>query len=192
MELIRISQHKLKIMLTESDMQIYEIPEGYGGGDADIREALRAVLTEAGKRTGLDFSGRKYSVQFFPSRGGGGEMFVTRFDESLTEAAEERDDEPASAAGPVRWEYAEAFSFASLEHLLAVCHALSESGFAHRSAAFFDERGRYYLFAEAPGLHRPMMNEYGKSESARAVGLYITEHGQEICTSNAVEILGKC
>ena len=61
MELIRISQHKLKIMLTESDMQIYEIPESYGGGDADIREALRAVLTEAGKRTGLDFSGRKYT-----------------------------------------------------------------------------------------------------------------------------------
>ena len=60
MELIRINQHKLKIMLTESDMQIYEIPESYGGGDADIREALRAVLTEAGKRTGLDFSGRKY------------------------------------------------------------------------------------------------------------------------------------
>lgn len=192
MELIRISQHKLKIMLTESDMQIYEIPESYGGGDADIREALRAVLTEAGKRTGLDFSGRKYSVQFFPSRGGGGEMFVTRFDEAHGETAEAEPERDASAAGPVRWDYAEAFSFDAIEHLLAVCRALSEGGFAHRSAAFLDERGRYYLFAEAPGIHRPMISEYGKSESARAVGLYITEHGQEICTGNAVEILGKC
>ena len=119
-------------------------------------------------------------------------MFVTRFDEAQAETPDTQDVDPSSASGPVRWEYAEAFSFDSLDHLLSVCRALSECGFAHRSAAFFDERGRYYLFAEAPGIHRPMINEYGKGESARAVGLYITEHGQEICTSNAVELLGNC
>lgn len=193
MELIRISQHKLKIMLTESDMQIYEIPEWYNDEEVDLREALRAVLKEAGRQTGLDFSGGKYSVQFFPSRSGGGEMFVTRFDdptESLP-AQKELTDTVSLTSSPPRWEYAEAFRFERLEDLLAVCRQLRAFGFAHRSAAFRDEKNHYYLFTEAPGVHRPMINEYGRSASAGAIGLYIAEHGKEICTENAVEVLGK-
>ena len=180
-------------MLTESDMQIYDIPECYNDENVDIRETLRSVLKEAGRQTGLDFSGGKYSVQFFPSRNGGGEMFVTRFDDPPKSAQKKNvcDDTASSASSPPRWEYAEAFRFERLEDLLAVCRQLRACGFSHRSAAFKDEHNHYYLFTEAPGIHRPMINEYGRSASASAIGLYITEHGNEICTVDAVEVLGK-
>ena len=55
MELIRISKNKIKIMLDAGDMTAYDLPtEGIDYCENTVREAFRAVLKDAGRKTGMD------------------------------------------------------------------------------------------------------------------------------------------
>ena len=203
MELIRISKNKIKIMLDAGDMSAYDLPtEGIDYCESAVREAFRAVLKDAGRKTGMDFSDSRLSIQLYPSRGGGCEMFVTRTNdrpEPLGEekqregdvyAAQELSADVRSNEKHPRWERSEAFGFESMTWLLTVCRRLKRIGFSGSSAAFHDESGRCFLLIEAPTSIRPLIIEYGTPESPEAVRLYISEHGSTICPRRAVELLG--
>ena len=199
MELIRIGENKIKIMLSASDMSAYDLPsESFDYCDEAVREAFRAVLKDAGKKTGLDFSGGRLSIQLYPSKSGGCEMFVTKNSDGtrgarykpISEGVPDPPDAHPNAEKDEIWEGAEVFGFDSMHRLLSACHALLCAGFCGKSAAFLDERKRCFLLLNPAGRLRPITAEYGKSESTDAVRLYISEHGREICHSDAVETLG--
>ncbi len=201
MELIRISENKIKIMLSAGDMSAYDLPtEGLDYCEEAVREAFRAVLKDAGRRSGMDFSDSRLSIQLYPSRDGGCEMFVTRTgDRSEGDGTEElgacrtaplpQKDGGTEERKP-RWDRAEAFGFESMNWLLSICRRLKRIGFSGNSAAFRDENGRCFLLIEVPTPLRSLITEYGTLESAAAVRLYISEHGKPICRRHAVEILG--
>lgn len=204
MELIRISENKIKIMLNASDMTAYDLPsEGFDYCESTVREAFRAVLKDAGRKTGMDFSDSRLSIQLYPSKSGGCEMFVTRNGDSTGFSAgvrsrgktlsPERDilPDPEAEESHPRWERAEAFGFESMQWLLSVCKRLKRVGFSGNSAAFRDENGKCFLLIEAPGSVRSLIIEYGTPESPEAVRLYISEHGDTLCAREAVEILGE-
>lgn len=206
MELIRISENKIKIMLSAVDMTAYDLPtEGFDYCESTVREAFRAVLKDAGRKTGMDFSDARLSIQLYPSKSGGCEMFVTRnnevplFSGADTSLSKEitKADIPSSLRKErrteemhPRWDRSEAFGFESMQWLLSICKRLKKVGFSGSSAAFRDENGRCFLLIESPGTVRPLIIEYGTQESPEAVRLYISEHGSTICSRKAVETLG--
>ena len=164
-----------------------------------LREAFRAVLKDAGKQTGVDFTEGRLSIQLYPSRSGGCEMFVTRSaakekrDKGRIpkEHETERESFSLSASEEPRWERSECFLFETTEWLISVCRRLITAEFSGRSAAFRDERGRWFLLLENVTALRPLVTEYGTAEEAEALRLYICEHGRSICPVRAVETLGR-
>lgn len=207
MDLIRIDDNKLKIMLTPVDMQCYALDDTMDYTKDETRQAFRSIMSEVRSRTGFDAEGNRVYVQLYPSRSGGCEMFVTKLDivcaadrakqSSTTQGAARITAQPQ----PLRLGSAEggrnlAFAFAALEHLLCVCRRLYACAFDGNSAAYHSEDGRYYLLlGERGGHHQPLLfdraalsflNEYGTQQNADAVRLYIREHGRPICETDAV------
>ena len=79
MELILISNTKLKVMLSASDMQKYELDNNSIDYDnTETRKAFWQILDEAKHKTGFDAASDKVFIQVYPSRGGGCEMYVTK------------------------------------------------------------------------------------------------------------------
>lgn len=78
MELILISNTKLKIMLNESDMQKYSIGSDCDCAEASTRKAIRSLLECAKEQIGFNTSGEEIFVQLYTSRDGGCELFVTK------------------------------------------------------------------------------------------------------------------
>lgn len=78
MELIRISERKLKIMLTPSDMCHFELDaDSFGEDSQRMNHAFRLLLREIRKQTDFEADDRQIAVQYFPSRKGGCEMFIS-------------------------------------------------------------------------------------------------------------------
>jgi negative regulator of genetic competence, sporulation and motility len=100
MELIQISESKLKIMLAPEDLLRYELDPVSADWDyacTETRRALRTIFNEVREQTGFNAGDGRILLQFYPSRAGGCELFVTR----LAAAAEEcscglRSDPPES------------------------------------------------------------------------------------------------
>ncbi len=79
MELIVISESKLKIMLTAPDMARYRLePNRMDCADARTRAAFRHIFDDARAEIGFDTEGERLFVQLYASREGGCEIFVTK------------------------------------------------------------------------------------------------------------------
>ncbi len=82
MELIVISESKLKIMLTAPDMAHYELENTrMDCADAHTRAAFRHIFDDARNRIGFDTQGERLFVQLYASKEGGCEIFVTKLGE---------------------------------------------------------------------------------------------------------------
>ena len=211
MELIPVGDNKLKIMLTLSDMTRFEIPEEVPEmTNEQIRGAFREILNEARSITGFNTAGDRLYVQYYPSKKGGCELFVTKLGrpgqgDSQSSALPARGSvglaEPAASeasAGSGGEHRVTAYSFEGVSVLLSACHRLSGSGYGNDSAAWKDENGNVYLFLY--GVRRPrvgqedpfaFLTEYGTPENADSLLLYIREHGKPICETHAVETLAR-
>lgn len=76
MELIVISDTKLKVILTEEEMESY----GLIGEEEEEppRTAVERLLADIRRLSGFDAVNARVLVQLWRDRSGGGEMFVTR------------------------------------------------------------------------------------------------------------------
>ena len=76
MELIVISDTKLKVILTEEEMESYGL---IGEGEEEPpRTAVERLLADIRRLSGFDAVNARVLVQLWRDRSGGGEMFVTR------------------------------------------------------------------------------------------------------------------
>ncbi len=206
MELIRISDHKLKIMLTPTDMRHFELNAAtFGEDQAQMHRAFRLLLEEIRRQTDFDADDNRISVQYFPSREGGCEMFISHLP-----PIEETEEKSGQRLPCVRETHkcrrrvsTEGFArecvyrFAGMPELLAVCRRLSALGYEGESRAYRDDMGSYYLFLSvlAPSpFSTPeelsFLVEYGSIESYSVQKTYLCEHGQEITSEDAVHRLG--
>lgn len=78
MELILISNTKLKIMLDESDMRQYKISDDTDCAQPAARKAIRSILDTARERVGFNTEGAEIFVQLYTSKKGGCELFVSK------------------------------------------------------------------------------------------------------------------
>jgi negative regulator of genetic competence, sporulation and motility len=199
MEMIMVSDRKLKVMLSGADLRDFGLnTEELDYTNTETKRMLWELLHRAKKSVGFNTEGHRVLVQLFPCRHGGCEIFITKSEESAI-----RDDcEPQLHYKPSHYDLHtdgrdEAFRFESLEHLLAVCHRLLEIGFVGKSEAYSGDDHLYYLLLK--GINRSeyllldefsFIEEYGTPASAEAVGHFLGEHGHTLCEEDAIRILG--
>ena len=86
MEFLVVSKTKLKAILDKEDMIKYKLDATATDSDSiATRRAFREILAVAGDEVGFDTEKDKVLIQLYPSRDGGGELFVTKLG-SLTKS----------------------------------------------------------------------------------------------------------
>lgn len=193
MELIKISQTKLKIMLSPEDMKHYELDTAKMC-DLSGRTAFRNILNDARDRCGFDTLGDRVFVQYYPEKNGGCEMFVTKLTETLKDKLPSGGTEEPR---PGRFYHSEIterydsgyiiYSFAEMKYLLMTCNRLKEAKYEGESRVFrIIDKCRYYLVLTGESYFAVENNGVRCASSFYYV---IIEHGELIC-SDAVKLLG--
>lgn len=213
MELIKISDTKLKITLTKDDMIRYELNcDTIDYDNTETRKAFWNILDHAKHVTGFDAASERVFIQLYPDKGGGCEMYVTKL--GLSCLGEPGMDVESGGTMPMEKgnmalrplarpsgerDRLGAYRFENLDRLLCVCRQLAGVGYPFRSSAYRDDGGRYYLLLRerTGGLGASFVNfsfitEFGICEDADTVKVYIGEHGSPICEGDAVGVLSKC
>ena len=187
MELIKISDTKLKIMLTAEDMARYAIAsESLNYENTETRRAVWQILDEAKQRTGFDAASDRVLIQAYPSRSGGCELYITKITQDIPYHTTERRSNPE---GKMR-----IYAFEGLANLIALCHCLQGSEYKGESSAYAVEGGRYYLVLKEAGEPSGGMppsyhpaQEFGDPVSSASGKLaYIKEHAECLCPQDAV------
>lgn len=193
MELILISDSKLKIMLTRDDMQQYALNcDTIDYDNTETRRAFWNILDEAKHQTGFDAASERVFVQLYPSKEGGCEMYVTKL--GFASAANSRALPPggASRRGVLRSRIC-AYRFDTLDDLLAVCRRVADIAPGVPNSAYRDDGGMWYLIldeTDIPGCLLGLLAEFGTPEDAARLGIYIAEHGICIRRGDAARVLG--
>ena len=187
MELIKISDTKLKIMLTAEDMVHYAIAsEALNYENTETRRAVWQILDEAKHQTGFDAASDRVLIQAYPSRMGGCELYITKIAQGEATVIRERKH---TSEGKLR-----IYALSSLSDLMSACCILFSSDYVGESAAYSTGGDSYYLvlrenireFGHAPPPYHPIQ-EFGELVSAAPAKLaYIKEHGKCLCAENAV------
>ncbi len=191
MELIKINDRKLKVMLSEGDLKCYNLDCDKIDYDCSAtKAAFRRILNEAKAKTGFDTGEDRIFVQIYPARCGGCEMFVTRLEPESTDSALHT--------------FSAVYYFDDLEALACACARLQAYGFKDRSALYADDNGYYLLLSEdykqnnntysvnergKSVPHYPLLGEYGKRLRADRTIAVVKEHCTRICAERAVERL---
>lgn len=218
MELIVISDSKLKIMLTSEDLREYSLDcSTLDYENTETRRAFWSILDEAKHRTGFDAASEKVFVQVYPSKKGGCEMYVTKLGMFADRKRVNKDNEdirlnectggamkkctPMTAqTGDERFSLGRrrthAFKFEKMEALLRACRRLTESGYRGESSAYLGEDGCYLILKNEredyfSDRKESFITEYAKELDAASVVIYISEHGKCICEHSAVKTLGE-
>ncbi len=191
MEHILISPGKLKLMLTKHDLDRYKLDcDEIDNENALSRNSFRELFDDVKRVSGFDATDDKVFIQFYPSRDGGAEIYITRLREKK----------------PCECEYGDASirimsvcSFESMQRMLEACAHMS-GALPYESSAWSGE-GKYFLICEdqvtcydylhgnRPLEKRKFIGDYGHIISDQTAINYVKEHCFCFCEKNAVKIL---
>ncbi len=192
MELILIGDDKLKIMLSEEDMEKYHI----NGDELDYsklstRTVIKSILSDAKTMTGFDTEGGGFFVQLFTSAHGGCELFVTKSDMCPIETQNNKINPQKQ-----KTDCSLVYSFNSFFDLISACRRLHLQNTDVYSVAYADVNGKYFLslFHGDDSLRHKLnkftfLGEYGKCENTNTFQMYCGEYCIWVC-KDAVPILG--
>lgn len=199
MELIMITDEKLKIILTNDDMTEMNIsPKELDYSKVSTKHILWNLLDKAQKETGFNADKSKLYVQVFPSRDGGCEMFVTKYS----------DNEKTDIEMPLKTKLTEdvgcdKFIVLTFDDLLKLCNRMITEKLKLNTSLYYDSSGTYILLIKN-SRHLPSyfhatenycripeyLSEYGKvHELTERAMCYLEEHCKRITSGNAAEIL---
>lgn len=203
MEFIIISDNKMKIMLTQKDLDKYNIDgENFSICNDTQRHAFRHVLNDACKQSGFEGNTSRLMVQMYPSKRGGCEIFVTKLD-AVEKCVHSGQTKTKDAEKKVLGEHEQngilCYSFSEFSHLNTVCRQLRQISFYGKSSIYADRCGTYYLILEPYDTHKSLTEQYctlsfidefaSRSDPSRTIA-YIEEYGKVICRESAVEQIG--
>lgn len=185
MEHILISPGKLKLMLTKSDLDKYNLDTAsLEGAHTHTRRAFRALLSDVKRVAGFDASSDKVFIQLYPSRDGGAEIYITR----LVSTDERIDKNSQHATGVYR--------FSSLGDLLSACAHSYTTPKPSKSSAWQCDDGAYYLIT-SDKFNTPLerfeesMRTYGHAVNANEAKAYVFEHSNCLIDENAICTLAR-
>lgn len=200
MEIIRVDNEKIKIILSSDDM----IKLGITADELDYsnittRNVIKELLEKAGKETGINVRADRLYISIFPASDGGCEMFIKCHNRTSSEETE--------FYGLKHYGKTHSFSLTVLnfDELHLLCQRLANDGIKLNSSLFVNSGGNYILilkpnekipsyiqnrdkYTEFPAY----LEEYGKCLTFNDNILpYVYEHCTEICAGNAIDIIGK-
>ena len=187
-------------MLTATDMLHFEMNTDRLGEDSEqMRRSFRLLMREVRRKIAFDLDDRRVSVQYFPSREGGCEMFVSSLpqneDKKRSLAAVPAAPLPAKPQKAQSFRRESAYRMKEIGDLLRACERLRASRFCGESRAYRDRRGGYFLlvgFVSASPVRFPeeisFLSEYGELCNLTQIRIYIREHASLI-SERAVEEL---
>ncbi len=188
MEVIRISDSKLKVMLSEEDMERFDLcRDDLDYDNTETRRALWEILDEAKKETGFDAARERVLIQMFRGKRGGCELFVTK-----VSAASENTDRR------LRKTRTNAYLFSDAATLLSMCEKLYAQGYRDKSEIYhmgnrfcliIEERENETLLVENSLGEYGFLSEYGERRHGNLTLSYVREHGEQLEGEHAVERL---
>ncbi len=210
MELIVISDNKLKIMLSGEDLKQYSLDcSMLNYENTETRKAFWSILDEAKHRTGFDAASEKVFVQVYPSRSGGCEMYVTKLgmfsgknNITSAKAGDEGDikinegtygGDKSMKKSPyietaenkslhIQKTRAHAFRFETMENLLSACHRLLKSKYDGNSSAYIDDKHCYLLLSDIDDWN---FGKYLKQDA------FVNEYAEELEASSFIIYIGE-
>ena len=208
MEFILISEDKIKVTLTEAELEEFDlVAEQLDYANTETKRMFWDVLSRAKSRTGFDTDGQKVLVQLYPSRDGGCEIFVTKIGSMYRELGDDPLDSEArpiametvspkrrkKLPAPDRVRYA-VYSFSTLEDMIRVCRELERQGYPDESASYISDEQAFYLVLSTHSSPEryPFILEFGEEESSRSAVQILSEHATPIKAERAVSALALC
>lgn len=211
MEIILISESKLKVMLTSEDLADFSLcAESLDYANTETKRMFWDILGRAKQSVGFDTDGHRVLVQLFPSRDGGCEMFISRLGAVCrSEGTQENPDEAVSIISPgkgsahttrprTHTKTVSAFGFDTMERMITVCRRLSSLSYEGESEAYLGDDQRCYLFLSdmdvssyLPLDEYSFIGEYGTPENVSALRHFVGEHARPICREGAVTCLAR-
>lgn len=186
MEIVRISEEKLKLTLCKEDLDKYSLkPEELDYDKTETRRVIWQILDDAKKRTGFDAAADKALIEAYPGRRGGCEIYVTLLSEKKKKKG-------------VRGRYS-VFRFQRVETLFSLCRALSRLGRRYESELYRLREGLFLLVKEPleDSIRKEQTlsplsfaEEYGTRCKQAGLTAYIREHGERLIAENAIGRLG--
>ena len=176
MEIIKISCEKVKISLSNDDMEHLQIScDMLDGSDKRSRQAFNKILDEAKDKCGFTTNGRRIFVQLFPSKDGGCDIFITGMNENTEKKYSTSKQKRISC-----------YRFDSLSELISFCRAIRMLNYAEASQLYIKEDPKCYYVC----LQRdfPFAEEFFGRKCAANADAYIKEH-YKLITEDAVNNL---
>ncbi len=183
MEHILISPGKLKLMLTKSDLDKYNLDTAALEGEhTHTRRAFRALLSDVKRVAGFDAASDKVFIQLYPSRDGGAEIYITRL------------VSPPESVRESHKTVTEVYRFSSLSALLAACSHADTASLPSDSSAWLGDEGAYYLIAaDSQGASHERfsagMRAFGHTLTSPVASAYVTEHAVCLIEKDAATTL---
>lgn len=132
---------KLKIALTKSESERYNISSGDGEFDkSKIRSTITSILDDAKDKCSFDIGDEKVLIQIYPTPDGGCELFLTKL--SFLAEEEKRSILKADNVSTVE-RASSAFRFSSIDDLIDAARALSNRSV--KSDVYRGDDGDYYI-----------------------------------------------
>lgn len=195
LEVLKISSTKIKIMLTAEDMKKYALNvEELDYSNTKTRTKVWKILDYIKKNHGFDPEGDKLLIQFYPSKDGSSELFVTKL--SGLSRGNERF---MSKSGNVTMLDSKRtmYNFESLTDLIQASKIINGTDKIKDSNLFYSETEGYYLEITERGASRlgeicefAILLEFASKTPKEKIP-YITEHCKQLTDGSAVEKLAK-
>ncbi|MHC1696151.1 MAG: adaptor protein MecA [Eubacteriales bacterium] len=192
MELVLISDNKLKIILTDEDMSTLDIScDTIDYDNTSTRRAFWELLDKAKQQTGFDAASDKVLVQVYPDKNGGCSMYVTKMTGIKNEPYDYEKKYKTRLYTTAKEKKSRIiFRFPDSEALCSACKQLALHGYEGDSDVYASRRS-YYLYIEDTKPSRvPLVSEYATLVHNPFFAYYLTEHSKHICKGNAVDVFG--
>ena len=198
MNIILISDDRLKVVLTDRDLSGYGIRiEDIDYGNTETKRVFWTILDKAKNETGFDAALSRIFIQIYPDSRGGCEMYVSRIGNKRSSRSR-TDGVRCAIGGESDGEAVEyVYRFEGLDDLISACRMLNGGGFQGLASAYSAGNGPtsecYLIIKIALGEDERAalyLAEYGESYTRRYGKWRITEHCHLISEGDAVSILG--
>lgn len=203
MDLILISEEKLKIILSEEDLKELNIDiESLDYSRVATKRVFWEILDKAKETAGFDADKCKLYVQVFPSQDGGCEMFITKFS-SIVSKKTSRQSKTYRITKSTQDKNGKLIA-GQFDDICKLCKRLRENNSRICASLFYDASGVYILTVEKK--HRmpsyissnkslsvsfpEYLCEYGSVHTLNEKSMsYLNEHCKRITEGNAIEVL---
>ena len=203
MELIVISEEKMKIILDKEDMEKMNISaDELDYNKTDTKRVLWEILSHAKRTQGFDTDNSKLFVQVFPSLDGGCELFVTKVP---SYARAEREISEKSSFKIISKSKTDngILVLLDFDELCELCKRTFEKSPLLISSLYRDFSGKYILHIERPKQlpsyyngkaadFPPFLPEYGEIKCADGKAIsYLNEHCKLLISDSAISVISE-